>query len=128
MEIFVYGTLTDPETAGSVLDEFEFAGEATLVGLHRVDGEYPTLAPGGRVDGRILVTDDIESLDRYEGVDRGLYLRVPIPVDSGEDHDHVETYVGDPSRLGVAADWPGEGTFPQRVRSFLADADVVLGR
>lgn len=51
MDIFVYGTLTDPEQAGRVLDSFEYAGDAVLSGLHRVEGTYPTLAPGGSVDG-----------------------------------------------------------------------------
>jgi hypothetical protein len=30
---------------------------ATLHGLHRVEGQYPTLAPGGSVAGRVLRTE-----------------------------------------------------------------------
>lgn len=70
MTFFVYGTLTDPETAASILSEFEYRGSATLDGLHRVEGEYPTLAPGGTVTGRMLVTEERDTLDRYEGVVR----------------------------------------------------------
>lgn len=124
MRFFVYGTLTDPDTAGSVLDSFTYEGTATLVGLRRVDGEYPTLVPGGSVEGTILATDEYEALDRYEGVERGLYVRVSVPC-GGE---QVETYVGDPDRLGVADEWPGDGPFAERVQSYLDDNDVVVRR
>ncbi|GAB7019579.1 gamma-glutamylcyclotransferase family protein [Halostagnicola bangensis] len=93
MHVFVYGTLTNAARAEAVLDEttrgagttdsieYEFAGDATLEGLHRVDGEYPTLVPGGSVDGRVLEVDErgLEALDTYEGVDRGLYVRAGVP-------------------------------------------------
>lgn len=79
MFVFVYGTLTEPERVSSVLETTRtdaadaFVGPATLEGLHRVDGRYPTLAPGGSVDGRLLTVDEtaLARLDRYEGVDRG---------------------------------------------------------
>ncbi|USZ66721.1 gamma-glutamylcyclotransferase [Halorussus salilacus] len=63
MDAFVYGTLTDPERVARVVSAFEFRGDAVLDGLHRVEGEYPTLAPGGSVRGRILRTPDVEALD-----------------------------------------------------------------
>ena len=50
MRIFVYGTLRDPDTATVVLDEFAHDGLATLRGLRRVDGTYPTLAPDSDPD------------------------------------------------------------------------------
>lgn len=127
MLVFVYGTLTDRERAAQLLTEFEYAGPATLSGLHRVDGEYPTLAPGGSVDGRLLRTDEIDRLDAYEGIDRGLYVRVSVPIggpDTGGESAAV--YVGDPGRLGVAVEWPGEESFHARVRSYLAAADVTI--
>ena len=123
MEFFVYGTLTDRETTAAVLDSFKFHGPAVLDGLHRVDGAYPTLSPGGSVEGRILETDAVEALDGYEGVDRGLYLRVEIPRDSG---GTVQTYIGNPARLDVADEWPGEGTFTERVHSYLDIAAVLV--
>lgn len=126
MDVFVYGTLVEPETAGSVLTAFEYDGAATLVGLDRVDGAYPTLAPGGTTDGRLLVTDETATLDRYEGVDRGLYTRVSLPVENGE--GTVECYVGDPTALEAPAEWPGTGPFPERVRRYCRDNDVRVRR
>ena len=45
-----------------------------------MEGTYPTLAPGGQTEGRLLVTPDVDALDAYEGVDRGLYARVSVPL------------------------------------------------
>lgn len=151
--VFVYGTLTDPAQVERVLDPtgdpgWSFAGSATVEGLHRVDGRYPTLVPGGRVDGRLLVVDEasLDRLDRYEGVDRGLYVRVGVPTTDGQptepaaaatgsspdddpgatDEDPVWAYVGDSTRLGLGANWPGDGSFRDRVRSHLDEADVRI--
>jgi hypothetical protein len=112
--------------------KFEFRGTATLDGLHRVEGEYPTLAPGGEVSGRILRTPEIETLDAYEGVKSGLYVRVSVPLELPEDKKEIESeddvalYVGDPDALGADADWPGDGTFPERVRRFVREQSVVV--
>lgn len=125
MLCFVYGTLTERATAAQVLSAFSFRGAATLSGLHRVDGEYPTLVPGGDVEGRLLQTPELERLDSYEGVDQGLYVRVSVPC-VGSGTETVETYVGHPARLGVADNWPGDGSFDQRVRTYLAGNDVVV--
>ncbi|GAB3668443.1 gamma-glutamylcyclotransferase family protein [Halopiger thermotolerans] len=135
MRVFVYGTLTDPERVETVLDgrppaAYAFGGDAMLEGLHRVDGEYPTLAPGGTVDGRLLSVDEpgLERLDRYEGVDRGLYVRVSVPVDDGDDRAAV--YVGEPARLGIdeRVDWPTGDSFADRVRTFVTRHDVTVHR
>jgi len=165
VHVFVYGTLTDPARVAEVLEpaataghdgggedgsedeeargassSWSFAADATLRGLHRVDGRYPTLAPGGRVDGRLLRTDAIAALDAYEGVDRGLYARVLVPyaddgtvdagVDAGaaDDPAVVWVYVGDPERLDAddAVAWPGEGDLGRRVRRYVAATDVVV--
>lgn len=138
VNVFVYGTLTDPERVDAVLGEsdreVQYAddGPATLEGLHRVHGRYPTLAPGGSVDGRLLAVDEagLEALDRYEGVDRGLYARVPVP--RSEEHageGTVWTYVGDPARLGADdVDWPDGESFADRVRAFVARNEIVVRR
>lgn len=123
MRCFVYGTLTDPDTAGRLLDSFTYDGRATLSGLRRVDGTYPTLLPGSAATGRILVTPETDAIDRYEGVDSGLYVRVTLPCDDG---DTVETYVGDPDRLGVDDEWPGDGLLADRVSAYLDDNDVSI--
>lgn len=122
--VFVYGTLTDPDRAAELLDGFEFVGDAAVEGLHRVEGEYPTLAPGGRVEGRLLRTPELDRLDAYEGVDRGLYVRVTVPQDGG---DPVEVYVGDPDRLDADASWPGGGAFERVVQTYV-DAHHVRVR
>ncbi|WP_126661980.1 gamma-glutamylcyclotransferase family protein [Haloterrigena salifodinae] len=132
MLVFVYGTLTDPERVASLLEdgpgEYEFVGPATLEGLQRVDGRYPTLVPGGSVEGRLLSVDDpaLKRLDRYEGVDRGLYVRVAV---SGPDDRRVWIYVGQPDRLGVDADgWPDDRPFRDAVRSAIVPDTTVVRR
>lgn len=130
MDVFVYGTLTDRAQVARILPEFEFGEDAVLDGLRRVEGEYPTLAPGGSVSGRVLRTPEVERLDAYEGVESGLYTRVSVPraeFDSVElRSDTVELYVGDPDALGADATWPGEGSFPERVRQFVREREVVV--
>ncbi|WP_049980640.1 gamma-glutamylcyclotransferase family protein [Halolamina rubra] len=140
MDVFVYGTLTEPERVGAVVDSFAFLGAAVLSGLHPVQGEYPTLAPGGETGGRLLRTDDVGALDAYEGVNEGLYVRVPVPIDTAESCDGgraggldatAAVYVGDPGRLGVDDEvtWPGAGDdagFADRVRAYLRDRDVCV--
>ncbi|WP_281195930.1 gamma-glutamylcyclotransferase [Halorubrum sp. F4] len=127
MDVFVYGTLTEPDRAGEVLDSFVFVGPATLVGLHPVEGLYPTLAPGGETAGRLLRTDAIETLDEYEGVDQGLYVRATVPLDAPDGHpEEAVLYVGDPDRLDADATWPGDGEFRERVGTYLDRADVVV--
>ncbi|WP_049927967.1 gamma-glutamylcyclotransferase family protein [Halopiger goleimassiliensis] len=141
--VFVYGTLTDRAQVEQLLaaDGFAFDGAATLEGLHRVDGRYPTLAPGGSVEGRVLAVERLalERLDAYEGVEDGRYVRTRVPIAaSGAGHDdpepgrrdeaHAHVYVGDPAELGVAEriDWPACEPFPAGVRQYLASTDVVV--
>lgn len=146
-EVFVYGTLTDPDRAREVDPDATFGPDATLHGADRAAGRYPTLVPGdGPVAGRILRAD-LDALDAYEGVerprserdarrgatrndgvDRGLYVRVSVPIESGGtevDTETVETYVGDPDRLGVDAEWPGDGSLAARARAYLRERAVV---
>ena len=142
MYVFAYGTLTDADRAAAILDEFEFCGDRVLDGLHRIEGIYPTLARGGKVRGRLLRTDGIDALDGYEGVDRGLYVRVPVPIadetgsqdgtaarDDGTDASTAEVYVGDPDALGAASvSWPGSGSFRDRVERYVREERVHLRR
>lgn len=120
---FVYGTLVEPARVDAILDEWAFDGDAVLEGLQRVEGTYPTLAPGGSTAGRLLVTPELTALDRYEGVERGLYVRVAVPLD-GDGEAWV--YVGDPDQLDAPARWPGAGSFATRVRHYLDEADVRI--
>ena len=135
MDVFVYGTLTEPDRVAEVLDSFVFVGSATLTGLRLVEGRYPTLAPGGETAGRLLRTDEIAALDEYERVDEGLYRRVSVPLDASAEYpDEAAVYVGDPDRLDADATWPepagseaGSGprdAFVDRVSAYLERAEV----
>lgn len=130
MDVFVYGTLTDPETVAEVVDSYAFVGSAVLEGLHPVEGEYPSLAPGGDTGGRLLRTEAIEALDEYEGVSSGLYVRASVPLEGpdGEPRGTVAVYVGDPERLAVVEDvsWPGEGPLSARVERYVREETVVV--
>lgn len=133
MDVFVYGTLLDPHQALAVVPDATFGPDATLEGLHAVEGAYPTLAPGGEVEGQLLSTEQVDALDRYEGVagsrnggvDDGLYVRVSVPSDDGRT---VEIYVGDPARLDSeeAVAWPGEGSLEERAQRYVDEAGVVV--
>ena len=125
MDVFVYGTLTEPERVAEVLDSYVFVGSATLDGLRLVEGRYPTLAPGGETAGRLLRTEAVDALDAYEDVDGGLYVREAVPLDAPAGHPETAAVdVGDPDRLDADATWPGGGPFADRVRSVLDDRDV----
>jgi gamma-glutamylcyclotransferase (GGCT)/AIG2-like uncharacterized protein YtfP len=152
MDLFVYGTLTEPARVASLVDAYVFVGPARIDGLRPVEGRHLTLAPGGTVAGRMLRTDEVDAIDAYEGVGDGLYVRVPVPFESGgtvadapghdrgggqnggseagggrEDggRDALQVYVGDPDRLGVDVDWPGDGDLRERVVRYVAAESVV---
>lgn len=154
MAVFVYGTLVDRNRADAVIgaDDYAVLGPATLAGLVRVDGAYPTLAPaesigddamadGSAPDGTAAVEgvlyaiadDALERLDAYEGVGRGLYVRVSVPLsDPARERwsgiDRVWTYVGDPVRLGLdeRVTWPGDGPLEDRVRGVVERRNIVV--
>jgi gamma-glutamylcyclotransferase (GGCT)/AIG2-like uncharacterized protein YtfP len=133
MDCFVYGTLTDPDRAASVLDGFEYRDDAILRGMHRVEGTYPTLAPGDTVHGRLLRTAAVDALDRYEGVERGLYVRVSVPFDDADTEtagsESVAVYVGNPEALSVeGVSWPGSGSFRERVERYICGESVSVRR
>ncbi|WP_435347901.1 gamma-glutamylcyclotransferase family protein [Haloarchaeobius sp. HRN-SO-5] len=125
MDVFVYGTLTDPDRVDDLLDDWTFGPDAVLRGVHRVDGRYPTLAPGGEVRGRLLRTTDLDALDAYEGVDRGLYARVAVARAAAD--DPVAVYVGDPVRLGTAesVELAGDGPLFDRLVEFVETRATV---
>ena len=120
--VFVYGTLTDDAQVDTLLDSYRFVGDAVCVGFKRVDGRYPTLVPGESVTGRLLETDEIDRLDRYEGVDRGLYDRVSISLASSLaaslSASTADVYLAAPTAIELGSldeYWPGEGAFADRV-------------
>jgi gamma-glutamylcyclotransferase (GGCT)/AIG2-like uncharacterized protein YtfP len=134
MDVFVYGTLTDPDRVDELLTEYTFEGDAFVEGLHRVEGTYPTLAPGGRVAGRLLRTPEIDRLDRYEGVASGLYARVDVPLAEGSEAvdgtdrsdraDTVAVYIGDPTALDASVEWPGDEPIAARADRYVRERGV----
>jgi gamma-glutamylcyclotransferase (GGCT)/AIG2-like uncharacterized protein YtfP len=125
VDLFVYGTLTEPDRVATLCDSFTFLGGARVDGLAVAAGAFPTLVPGDAAAGRLLRVDDtaLAALDRYEGVAAGSYVRVGLARTDG---GRVETYVGDPAALGVADEWPGDGPLADRVRAYRDDAGVVV--
>jgi len=131
--VFVYGTLTDDEQVAALLDSYRFVGDAVCTGLRRVDGRYPTLVPGESVTGRLLETDEIDRLDRYEGVERGLYHRLPVslapPLAAATATTTAGVYLAAPNAIGLGSldrHWPGEGRFADRVDRHLASPEIKL--
>jgi gamma-glutamylcyclotransferase (GGCT)/AIG2-like uncharacterized protein YtfP len=129
--VFVYGTLTDDAQVAALLDSYRFAGDAVCVGFKRVDGRYPTLVPGESVSGRLLETSEIDRLDRYEGVDRGLYHRVSVSLASSLaaslSATTAEVYLAAPNVIGLGSleeYWPGEGSFRARVDRHLGATHI----
>lgn len=128
--VFVYGTLTDPEQVSMLLDEYEFGPPAVCRGLTRVDGQYPTLVPGDQVPGRLLYTSALDRLDSYEGVDRGLYCRLSVPlVAPGKSTETtVDIYVGNPTFLDMPNTpiWTGSEPFERQVAEYIDAGHVSV--
>jgi len=134
--VFVYGTLIDPDRLSSVLECYTTGPAAVCEGLHRVEGQYPTLAPGGHTRGRLISTPELDVLDSYEGLDRGLYCRVSVPLSSATASrieppfttETVELYVGSPRLLGLAdrIEWPPSASFEQQVKQYLDSHPVQI--
>jgi hypothetical protein len=112
--VFAYGSLVDPGCLDQVLGH-PHTGErlaARLVGYERITTDaYPfpfiVAAQGRSVDG-VLITDlalyDIQALDRYEEVDRGIYERRPVEVEvwgcgPRTMHLQAQTYVAGPALI-----------------------------
>jgi gamma-glutamylcyclotransferase (GGCT)/AIG2-like uncharacterized protein YtfP len=107
--LFVYGSLTDPRTVDRVLGHVH-RGErlrARLAGYERAQHPsygYPFLVPHDRahVEGVLLMDlseADLVTLDTYEEVDQGFYMRTGVEVEvfgcgARGAHMQVETYIG----------------------------------
>jgi gamma-glutamylcyclotransferase (GGCT)/AIG2-like uncharacterized protein YtfP len=83
--LFTYGTLRGGEgAAGEVLEGCRLVGRGTVRGTLYDLGEYPALVLAGDhpVEGDIwwCPADVLPDLDRYEGVDDGLFRRVGARV------------------------------------------------
>lgn len=122
-QYFVYGTLTNEDRVASVLKTWRFGDDGLLRGFKRAEGRYPTLVPGGTTTGRFLWTPDQERFDAYESVSTGLYSRFDVPV---VDNGSAIVYIGRPGRLGVSDEWPGNGSFEDRVQTYIETEAVEI--
>lgn len=100
-DLFVYGTLTDPEVLRRVAGRVFAAEPAVLDGFRRIaePGCYPFIepSPGDRVAGLLLRGIDAAALGRlddYEDEGR-MYFRRSVQVRVGDTLAMCETYVGD---------------------------------
>jgi gamma-glutamylcyclotransferase (GGCT)/AIG2-like uncharacterized protein YtfP len=115
--LFVYGTLQDARVRDHALRGVaaRVIGRGSVRGaLYHLD-DYPGLVASdddARVPGILLELDDAaawEALDRYEGVDEGLYVRrqLAVTLDDGQTRDAWVYLYAQPitGRRRIAA-WP----------------------
>ena len=108
IQLFVYGTLTDPERVTALTGKQFERVDATLSGFERVNSPlgYPFILPrtGAVVSGLLLLNIDPVSLvhlDAYEA-EGDLYRRQGVVVDVGARRVAAVTYVGHAIRASVA--------------------------
>ena len=60
----------------------------------------------------------------------GIYARVSVPAGGDGDEGRAAVYVGDPKRLDAAkpVEWPGEGSFVERVERYVRGDRVAVER
>jgi gamma-glutamylcyclotransferase (GGCT)/AIG2-like uncharacterized protein YtfP len=101
--VFVYGTLRDGNPATHTLADYAMYDY----------GKFPYIVEeaGARVHGNIGTVDDKEltALDKYEGVERGLYTRrsVTVTQDESGERQQAFAYIGGNihPRLIPSGDW-----------------------
>lgn len=81
--LFTYGTLGSRGGAGELLQGCERVRAADVTGILYDAGAYPALLlteDGQRVEGEIwsCPADRLPDLDRYEGVEEGLFRRIGV--------------------------------------------------
>jgi gamma-glutamylcyclotransferase (GGCT)/AIG2-like uncharacterized protein YtfP len=80
--LFVYGTLRDADVAAAQLGDCERVREATVLGTLYDLGAHPALMPYGNtaIVGEIwrCPNEALARLDRFEGIERGLFRRIGI--------------------------------------------------
>jgi len=88
-ELFVYGTLLSGEENAGWLGGLSRQHARVKGSLYRLPAGYPVLVQGGPaeggsewVEGELVmdVGERLSILDRVEGVDRGLFQRIELPV------------------------------------------------
>lgn len=104
--LFVYGTLMEGQAQEGLLAGLARTSASTRGALWDLPAGYPALSPGSDVVHGELVAglEDrmLALLDRYEGVDEGLFERVEIEVKVGLRASAAWVYVmNDPRRRGA---------------------------
>ena len=119
--LFVYGTLQDTRRVRAALGaeaRWRVLGAGTIRGVLYDAGPYPALQRSGSPDdivpGLLLELGDeslLVALDRYEGVDSGLYLRERVEVSlAGGGQQGAWVYVYNQSVAGLRRipKWPAD--------------------
>ena len=95
--LFVYGTLLKGQSHGGLLGDSPRVAATTEGRLWSLPAGYPALGVGeGIVHGELVEIERpglLSILDRYEGVDEGLYRRVKVDVLVGLRSREAWTYV-----------------------------------
>jgi gamma-glutamylcyclotransferase (GGCT)/AIG2-like uncharacterized protein YtfP len=99
--LFVYGTLIDDAAIRSVLGRVPRSRVAVLRGFRRVAHEKgPWVVaepdPAAQIQGKVLEglsEGEVDRFDKFEGVDLGLYRRIPVHVEVGAVRVEAWTYV-----------------------------------
>nr|MDO8082536.1 gamma-glutamylcyclotransferase family protein [Candidatus Freyarchaeota archaeon] len=106
--LFVYGTLLDQEFAENLVRKRLTYLQAKLYGFEKINPSesfpYNYIVPhdGCEVEGMLIKGLDKESLkilDRYEGVDSGLYKRIKVQVSTNQGKIEAYTYIAGKSLL-----------------------------
>ncbi len=118
--IFVYGTLKRGDCRHHAMAHHQFLSEAITQPLYRLFnlGSYPGLVEvsenGNEVQGELYAIDPdrLGEIDEIEGVDVGLYQRVPVQLQSPWRIIGAETYLylGDISNAeDLGTQWEVQG-------------------
>lgn len=110
LPLFVYGTLRDGGPAANLLAGLRRTPARARGVLWRLPAGYPALTPSAQawVDGELVEppgTTRLRLVDRYEGIDEGLYRRARMVVECGGKPVHAWVYLMDDpaARGGVPA-------------------------
>lgn len=98
MNLFVYGTLMGGAPQGALLAGRHRVKATVRGSLFALPAGYPALRPGGDgvVHGELVEGVDervLALVDRYEGLDEGLYERIELDVDVGLKRERAWVYV-----------------------------------
>ena len=100
--LFVYGTLLDQELAENLVRKRLTYLQAKLYGFEKINPSerfpYNYIVPNdcSVVEGMLIQGLDEESLkilDRYEGVDSGLYKRIKVKISTNQGEIEAYTYI-----------------------------------